>query len=139
MDKTILCIDDAVSILLLYQRIFEEHGYQVSLAANGWQGLNALNQGNIDCVVLDYRVAGLDGAAILGHMTRRGMTEAVILVSSADPPIELRSQVHAVLEKPMRVAELLQCVDRALRNRQADPRNIFMRRTFYDSQMHHDG
>jgi len=138
MDKKILCIDDAVPILLLYQRIFEEHGYRVSLAANGWEGLNALNQGNIDCVVLDYQMPGLDGAAILGHMARRGMTAAVILVSGADPPIELRSQVQAVLEKPMRIAELLKCVERALRTRQADPRNIHVRRTFYDSQIHHD-
>lgn len=114
MKKTILCIDDADAIRLLYRRIFEEHGYKVFLAANGWDGLYALKQHHVDCVVLDYQMPEIGGAAIVGYMARRGITASVVLVSGADPPRELRLQVQAVLEKPMRVDELLQCVDRAI-------------------------
>ncbi len=114
MEKTILCIDDAALILSLYQRIFEEHGYRVFLAANGWDGIYALKQHHVDCVVLDYQMPEIGGAAIVGYMARRGITASVVLVSGADPPRELRSQVQGVLEKPIRVEELLQCVDRAI-------------------------
>lgn len=110
MDKTILCIDDAAPVLLLYGRIFEEHGYRVVLASNGSDGLDALKRHAVDCVILDYEMPGMNGAAVVRHLASFKAAPPVILVSGSDPPEELRQQVEALIEKPMRMAQLLECV-----------------------------
>jgi CheY-like chemotaxis protein len=111
MEKTILCIDDTVPLLQLYGRVFEQHGYAVLLASNGWDGLDALRRHRVDCVILDYEMPEMNGAAVVRHMAGLDTATPVILVSGSDPPRELEAQVEAFLRKPMRVSELLTCVE----------------------------
>lgn len=111
MNRTILCIDDTPTILLLYQRLFESHGYRVVLASNGWEGLDALRRQSVDCVILDYQMPEMDGAAVVRQLARGEAAPPVILVSGSDPPRELRAQVEAFVQKPWRTAQLLGCVE----------------------------
>jgi CheY-like chemotaxis protein len=111
MNRTILCIDDADPVLQLYGRLFEEHGYKVILASNGWEGLDALKHHKFDCVILDYEMPGMNGAAVVKQLGFLGAAPPVILVSGSDPPRELRAQVEAFIAKPMRVTQLLECVE----------------------------
>ena len=111
MNRTILCIDDADSVLQLYGRIFEEQGYKVILASNAWDGLDALKHREVDCVILDYEMPGMNGAAVVKQLGFLGAAPPAILVSGSDPPRELRAQVEAFIAKPMRVAQLLDCVE----------------------------
>ena len=110
MNKTILCIDDDDPVLQLYGRIFEEQGDKVILASNAWDGLDALKHGEVDCVILDYEMPGMNGAAVVKQLAFLGAAPPVILVSGSDPPLELRARVGAFIAKPMRVAQLLGCV-----------------------------
>jgi CheY-like chemotaxis protein len=114
MDKTILCIDDTPLILSLYKRLFEEHGYKVALASNGQDGLEFMKRHLVDCVILDYQMPGMDGAAVVRHMRQHHAPPPVILVSGADPPRRLREQVEAFIEKPMRGSQLLECVEEVI-------------------------
>jgi CheY-like chemotaxis protein len=111
MEKTILCVDDTPQILLLYRTVLEGHGYKVVLASNGREGLDALKRQVVDCVILDYRMPEMDGAAVVQRMTNRETSPPVILVSGSDPPRELRVQVDAFIEKPFRAMQLLECVE----------------------------
>lgn len=118
MDKTILCIDDGPQILLLYGRIFEEQGYNVVLASNGRDGLDALKRNLVDCVILDNEMPEMDGAGVVRRMADLESAPPVILVSGSDPPQELRAQVDAFIEKPMRVAQLIGCVESVIGSRE---------------------
>lgn len=118
MDKTILCIDDGPQILLLYGRIFEEQGYNVVLASNGRDGLDALKRNLVDCVILDNEMPEMDGAGVVRRMADLVSAPPVILVSGSDPPQELRAQVDAFIEKPMRVAQLIGCVESVIGSRE---------------------
>jgi two-component system, OmpR family, response regulator VanR len=111
MNKTILCIDDADPVLQLYGRFFEEHGYKVILASNGCDGLDVLKHHEVDCVILDYEMPGMNGATVVKQLALLAAAPPVILVSGSDPPRELRAQVEAFIAKPMRVAQLLDCVE----------------------------
>ncbi|MGC1451811.1 MAG: response regulator [Candidatus Sulfotelmatobacter sp.] len=111
MNKTILCIDDADPVLQLYGRVFEEQGYKVILASNGWDGLEVLKHREVDCVILDYEMPGMNGAAVVKQLGLLGAAPPVVLISGSDPPWELRARVGAFIAKPMRVAQLLECVE----------------------------
>lgn len=111
MNKTILCVDDAGPVLQLYGRLFEEHGYKVILASNGWEGLEALKRHKVDCVILDYEMPDMNGATVVKQLAQLAAAPPVILVSGSDPTWELRAQVGAFIAKPMRVTQLLECVE----------------------------
>lgn len=114
MDRTILCIDDGPQVLLLYTRIFEDQGYKVVLASSGRDGLDAMKHHPIDCVILDCEMPGMDGAGVVRRMADLEAAPPVILVSGSDPPPELRARVDAFIEKPMRIAQLLGCVEEVI-------------------------
>jgi CheY-like chemotaxis protein len=114
VNRTILCIDDAPELLLLYKRLFEGHGYQVVLASNGHDGLESMKRSRVDCVILDYQMPGMNGAAVLRSMRHSKAPPPVILVSGSDLPRELREQVEAFIQKPTPISELLECVEAAI-------------------------
>jgi CheY-like chemotaxis protein len=114
MHKTILCIDDTPQILVLYKRLLEDHGYKVVLAPNGRDGLEFMKRQPVDCVILDYQMPEMDGAAVVRYMRHHHAPPPVILVSGSDIPRELQGQVEAFVEKPMRSSELLECVEEVL-------------------------
>jgi two-component system, sensor histidine kinase and response regulator len=111
VNKTVLCIDDAPDILLLYKRLLESHGYNVVLASNGREGLELMRCSSVDCVILDYQMPGMDGAEVVRSVSHDNTLPPVILVSGADPPRELREQVDAFIEKPTAIFELLERVE----------------------------
>ena len=58
---TVLVIDDNVANRELARATLEDAGYQVVLAPGGAEGLAAFTAHAIDCVLLDFRMPGLDG------------------------------------------------------------------------------
>ncbi|HZC22649.1 MAG TPA: response regulator [Candidatus Binatia bacterium] len=114
MRKTILCIDDTPQILSLYKCLFEDHGYKVVLVSNGRDGLEFMKRHHVDCVILDYQMPEMDGAAVVRNMRKQEAPPPVIMVSGSDLPAELRQQVEAFIEKPMQTERLLECVDEVM-------------------------
>jgi CheY-like chemotaxis protein len=118
MGKTILCIDDTPQILSLYKCLFEDHGYKVVVASNGRDGLAFMKRHHVDCVILDYQMPEMDGAAVVRYMRQHEVPPPVIMVSGLDLPRELRQQVEAFIEKPMHAERLLECVDEVTDHKQ---------------------
>lgn len=50
----ILVVDDEASVLITYQLILEQQGYQVSACATSVDAIRALRQQNFDLVLCDY-------------------------------------------------------------------------------------
>lgn len=76
---TVLCVDDAESILKFYEDLFGRHGYEVVPAANGYQALDAFRARapHIDAVILDYEMPGMTGL------------ELAILLKGCDPTLPI--------------------------------------------------
>lgn len=80
--KTLLCVDDEVVGLKLRKLILERQGYQVLTASAGVEGLNVFHQNNVDAVVLDYFMPGMNGGAVASAMKRTRPTVPIILLSA---------------------------------------------------------
>ncbi|WP_282242990.1 response regulator [Psychrobacillus sp. NEAU-3TGS] len=63
--KHILIVDDQLGIRMLLKEVFSQVKYEVSLAANGFEALEIANLGQIDGVLLDMKIPGMDGIQIL--------------------------------------------------------------------------
>jgi len=59
--ESMLVVDDDPRMLRMMQMILESEGYQVLLASNGEDALNMLVKGNIDLILLDIMMPGMDG------------------------------------------------------------------------------
>ena len=80
--KDILLVDDEESIHLLYQEELEEDGYKVHSAFSGEDALKKLKITNIDLVILDINMPGMNGLEALRKIKEITPTLPVILCSA---------------------------------------------------------
>jgi DNA-binding response OmpR family regulator len=66
--KTILIIDDEPEIQELLTIYLNNNGYQTLTAGNGHEGLEALQKENVDLVIADIMMPGMDGLELLKRM-----------------------------------------------------------------------
>lgn len=117
MSGTILCIDDDPLILMLYRMVLEEYGYGVLIESNGCDGLGASDRCPVDCILLDYQMPDMNGAEFVQRLAYRHSSTPVIVISrSSDIPPALLNHVEAFIEKPVRLGQLLECVENVTRS-----------------------
>jgi two-component system chemotaxis response regulator CheY len=71
MTATILIVDDSPTIRLILQFALESRGYNVVMAGDGEDGLVALEREQVDLVILDVFMPGLDGLGLLKIVRKR--------------------------------------------------------------------
>jgi len=77
--ETILCVDDAESVLQLYYEELTDEGYKVILAKDGKEALATYRQEKPDLVIFDIRMPGIDGIQTLTAMLALDRKVKVIL------------------------------------------------------------
>lgn len=120
----ILVVDDNDANRLFAQTALEDEGYEVLLAADGAEAVEAFRTKNPDCVLLDVRMPGEDGFAVCAKMRAlpEGATTPVLFLTALrDVETFDRAQLAGAddfLTKPVRPSELITRVHTALRFRQ---------------------
>ena len=61
----ILCIEDQPSLGRILQKRLGRHGYAVTLAASGEEGLAICDKCQFDVIALDYSLPGISGIDVL--------------------------------------------------------------------------
>lgn len=79
--KTILIIDDDKSIRDSLKMILEYERYEVEFAENGEQGLHKLDRIEVDAVLLDVKMAGMDGIEVLTKIRTIKEKLPIIMIS----------------------------------------------------------
>jgi DNA-binding response OmpR family regulator len=78
MEK-VLCVDDDLSLLRLYQEELAEEGYKVILAKDGKEALRKFEKESPNVVVMDIRMPVMDGIETLTAMLGKDRQIPVIL------------------------------------------------------------
>lgn len=63
--KSVLIVDDQPGIRFLLEELLQKEGYAVSSAANGHQALEKVKNKQPDCILLDMKMAGMNGTEVL--------------------------------------------------------------------------
>jgi DNA-binding response OmpR family regulator len=78
MEK-VLCVDDDLSLLRLYQEELTDEGYKVILAKDGREALKKFENESPNVVVMDIRMPVMDGIETLTAMLGKDRQVPVIL------------------------------------------------------------
>jgi Response regulators consisting of a CheY-like receiver domain and a winged-helix DNA-binding domain len=87
MQKTVLIIEDDSSIAELQKDYLEVAGFDVILCTNGIEGLRVLQENDVDLLILDIMLPGVDGLEILRSM-KEDKDIPVLLVSAKKEEID---------------------------------------------------
>ncbi|MBT4034376.1 MAG: sigma-54-dependent Fis family transcriptional regulator [Candidatus Marinimicrobia bacterium] len=106
----ILIIDDEKNIRLTLRDILEDEGHHVLEAGTGEDGLALLKNENVDLVLLDVRLPGMDGIEVLKGIREIDETLDVIMISghaTVGTAVDaLRIGAYDFLEKPLSLARV---------------------------------
>ena len=95
MRKRILVVDDDPDLREILRDRLQAWGFDVSEAANGSEGLTALERSRFDVVLLDVSMPVMDGLTMLKHLRIRHDHLPVIMVSV---PEDRKTLLQAAIE-----------------------------------------
>jgi len=111
-------VDDDASVRRSVRNLLTSVGFRVQAFASAEEFLQSPQRANTDCLVLDLRMAGMNGLELLQHLQATGSRiPVVILTAHGDDEARQRAlQAGAVafLGKPFRGEALLNAVRTAL-------------------------
>jgi DNA-binding response OmpR family regulator len=118
MKATLLVVDDEDSICKLLERILVQAGYDVVTAANGSEAIEKLSQVNIDLVLLDIMMPGLNGLQVT-EAIRQKYDIPVIMLTGKGEVTTVRDALSIgaddYIRKPFTKLELLARIEAKLR------------------------
>jgi CheY-like chemotaxis protein len=121
-NRHILFVDDDLELTLIYQELLQEHGYEVTTAADGWEALKALKTGTVDAIICDLNMPALSGDLLYREVGRTWpelLRRFIFLTGNADHPLYqsfLYSISAPVLVKPTTTKRLLEKLAAVLAN-----------------------
>jgi len=127
---TVLAADDDASARVFLQYHLEKAGFRVLLARDGREALDMLSDA-VTVALLDLSMPEAGGLEILRHIRKSyADIETIIVTSSseiADAVEAMRSGAFDYVSKPVKVDELVECVQRAVRTSQLTRENKQLR------------
>jgi CheY-like chemotaxis protein len=87
---TVMCADDDAGIRELYGALLGQNDYEFIAASNGRHALHVFEtkENEIDAVILDYEMPGMNGLELATWLKQRHPTLPVIMVSGSHPDRE---------------------------------------------------
>jgi CheY-like chemotaxis protein len=119
----VLVIDDEPAILTTLTRLLRSGGYKVQTAQSAREGLNLFQREPWDAVTIDRSMPEMSGEEAAGEMKRLAPHVPIILITGFPAAATRRELFHAILGKPFRSAELLQCLAECVRSGNAEARS----------------
>lgn len=114
----ILVVDDERDFLRYLEKVLGRAGYVVSSAADASEALEKLGRQGADLVILDVMLPGMSGWNLCRELKRTGRLRVIVLTVPMGDDVEMKissSGCDAFLEKPVTRKELLEAVERVLR------------------------
>ena len=134
-DKTparILVVDDEQSMRELLAIVLRREGYEILLAENGREALEALERGAVDLLISDFKMPDMTGVEVLRAAKRIDPDIIGIMITafaSTETAVDaLRMGAYDYLSKPFDVDELKIVVRNALERKHLRQENVLLKR-----------
>lgn len=119
--SNILVVDDDVRMALILRKVLEREGYNVDTASSGGEAVAKSQGGNLDLIITDIRMPGINGLQVLERIKANNYDVPVILMTafgSIDAAVEsMKKGAYHYIPKPFKMELLLPIVKAALRER----------------------
>ena len=121
MRERILIVDDEPSIRIFLSDELAREGYDVLTAASGEEALAQLQKKNVDLLLLDLMMDGLDGLEVMSQVKQQAAPPVVIMITahaSVDSAVRFMKQGgHDYIVKPYCTEDLLAKIEEGLIHR----------------------
>jgi len=116
---SLLIVDDEMETLRTLDDIFEDRGYVVTLAEDGYKAIEFAKKKFFDIILMDVKMPGINGLETFREIKRICPSSVVIMMTGYSVEELLRQAIeegaYAVLYKPFDVKKLLQTIEGALK------------------------
>jgi two-component system response regulator HydG len=118
MKNNILVVDDIKSIRLTLGGILEDEGYNVVLAENGYQAIEAAKRTPFDLVFMDIKMPGINGVQTFREIKKINPEAVVVMMTAYSVEDLIRESLeegaYAVVYKPFDIDDIVSVIDSAL-------------------------
>jgi len=118
-DKKVMIVDDDPVIQkIISHALMEQKGFEVLTAMDGREAIELLNIKEIDMVLSDLYMPGINGLQLLSYMSKRHPgIPVIVLTGRGTPEIEARIKVlgdYQYFEKPLDINVLIEILKKTL-------------------------
>lgn len=118
MSHHILLVEDDISIQEMVETYLVKEGFQVTIASDGEEGVNAFLKGSFDLIILDIMMPKLDGLEVV-RIIREKSAVPILMMSAKDTDVDkavgLGLGADDYICKPFSMIELAARVKAAIR------------------------
>jgi CheY-like chemotaxis protein len=115
MGARVLCVDDEVLGLEIRRVVFERAGYTVLTASDGPTAIEVFRENEVDAVVLDYAMPGMDGAQVARALRQIRPSVPILLLSAyLSLPEEVNQWINLLVNKGDGAPTLLRKIEELL-------------------------
>lgn len=107
--KSILIVDDNISFMGSLKYSLENLGYKISTAFSGAEALEKFKKNNIDVVLTDINMPGLNGLELANEIRNSNVDINIVLMSGYDFP--KGTEEFNRIAKPFWYKDLLELID----------------------------
>mgnify|MGYP001423331284 CR=1 FL=1 len=113
----LMMVDDEADFLDLCAKRFKKRGYDIIPAGSGFAALEILSKQEVDVVVLDVKMPGMDGIQTLKEIKKRhSEVEVILLTGHGSVESGIQGMSHGAYDyvmKPFQLDDLLFKIDKA--------------------------
>jgi len=126
-DPVISIIDDDEAVRVATESLVRSLGFGASTFASAEEFLQSERLQDTSCLITDVQMPGMTGIELQSYLLERGHDLPIIFIT-AFPEERIRQRVHAAgavgfLSKPFDGGMMIQCIDKALKQRSVSPRH----------------
>ena len=116
--NTILVVDDEPNYLIVLSELLKEEGFEVMTAQKGEDGLKIAQDTDLDLVITDMRMPGMDGLELLQAIKSYNKDLPVIMITAfgevEKAVVAMKAGAYNYLAKPFNNEELLLNIRKAI-------------------------
>jgi DNA-binding NtrC family response regulator len=129
--QKVLIVDDDPKILDVMASVLRDGGYTVDTAANGTKAIRSIDSESYDLVITDLKMPEVDGMMVLKHVVDRSPNTMCIILTgygTIEGAVEaIKAGAFHYITKPVKSAEILTLVEKALKYKLLERENILLR------------